>query len=726
MKLFFATTLLCFAAFSTPLFSQLSEKDYEQIDSLKQVIDSDVNDTLRVNAYIAWDNMIYFFDPQLDWEINEKVVEICEENLDKELTSKETIYFQERLGYCYNNLGIISTESGNPTKGLEYYNMALEIRKELGFKNAIASSYLNIGGAQSSLGNSAVAIENYYRALKTYNLMLEAAEDSAEIPSIKSGLIDTYNGIGNVQNMLGNFDLALENYHLAHEYCQEINDKRRTASALNNIGIIHGQKEENEKALEYFEASLEIKSELGDLRGVSSAYINIGSVKQTLKLMDEAIESFNKSLEISTEIEDMVGIMNGHLALGKAHNRIDQPDKAISYLNPGLAITLPSLNKSLLKDFHAELNESYRKKGDFRQAYEHIRLFYAYDDSLKNEEEMRAILQQEIKYDYDMKAVQDSVAFSKQQEIDRIEIQRKNAELSAKRNQQYALYGGMALVIVFLIILFKRLKISQEQKRIIEEKNLIVVQKNQEILDSITYAQRIQKAILPPSAEIEKHLKNNFILYQPKDIVAGDFYWMEAQKETVLFAAADCTGHGVPGAMVSVICNGALNRSVREFGLTDPGEILDKTREIVLDEFKKSEDDVKDGMDIALCALNGKKLQYAGAHNPLWIVRKGATEIEEIKANKQPIGKFDFSSNYTTHEIDLNEGDTFYIFSDGFANQFGGESGKKLKTGNFKKLLLSIQDKSIKQQKTFLSDYFKKWKGGFEQLDDVCIVGVKV
>ncbi|MBL4594128.1 MAG: serine/threonine-protein phosphatase, partial [Flavobacteriales bacterium] len=209
-----------------------------------------------------------------------------------------------------------------------------------------------------------------------------------------------------------------------------------------------------------------------------------------------------------------------------------------------------------------------------------------------------------------------------------------------------------------------------------------------------------------------------------KDIVAGDFYWIEQKEGEVLFAAADCTGHGVPGAMVSVVCNNALNRSVREHGLTDPGLILDKTREIVVQEFEKSDEDVNDGMDIALCSLEGNTLKYAGAHNPLWIIRGG--EIIETKANKQPIGQFDNSLQYTTHSFELQKGDSIYIFSDGYVDQFGGEKGKKFKTRAFRELLLSIQESSMDEQKIIIDDAFETWKGDLEQIDDVCVIGIRI
>ncbi len=246
----------------------------------------------------------------------------------------------------------------------------------------------------------------------------------------------------------------------------------------------------------------------------------------------------------------------------------------------------------------------------------------------------------------------------------------------------------------------------------------------EDVKASIAYAKRIQAALLPPIKTVKEHLKESFILYKPKDIVAGDFYWMEHKDNKVLFAAADCTGHGVPGAMVSVVCNNALNRSVREYGLTDPGEILTKTREIVIQEFEKSEEDVKDGMDIALCSIVGNKLQYAGALNPLWIIRNGG--LLETKANKQPIGQFDNPKPYTMHSFDLEQGDSLYIFSDGYVDQFGGEKGKKFKAKAFRELLLSIQDKSMEEQKTIIDESFETWKGSLEQIDDVCVIGVRV
>jgi serine phosphatase RsbU (regulator of sigma subunit) len=346
------------------------------------------------------------------------------------------------------------------------------------------------------------------------------------------------------------------------------------------------------------------------------------------------------------------------------------------------------------------------------------------EDSINSEATQKATAQQQAKYEYE-----------KQKVLDDAENDKLLAIEQEKKKKQQILTGatavGLGLVIVFLIFVFNRLRVTKKQKQVIEEQKEVVElaheeleEKNQEIMDSITYAKRIQSAILPPAKLVKKYLKESFILYKPKDVVAGDFYWMEYRDNKVMFAAADCTGHGVPGAMISVICNNGLNRSVREYGLTDPGKILDKTRELVIQEFEKSEEEVKDGMDIALCSLEGNILKYAGAHNPLWIIRKG--EIIETKANKQPIGQFDNKQAYTSHSFDLEIGDSLYLFSDGYVDQFGGEKGKKLKPRAFRELLLSVQDKSMEEQKIIIDDFFETWKGSLEQIDDVCVIGVRV
>ena len=294
------------------------------------------------------------------------------------------------------------------------------------------------------------------------------------------------------------------------------------------------------------------------------------------------------------------------------------------------------------------------------------------------------------------------------------------------------LWGSLFLLITFSIFTTRKyiiqrrytLKLKEEGQIKDREARERLEEKNKEILDSINYAKRIQSAILPSNRAVKAYLKDSFVLYKPKDVIAGDFYWLEYHENKTYFAAADCTGHGVPGAMISLVCNNALNRSVREYNLTDPGKILDNTKELVVEEFGKSEENVKDGMDIALCCIEGDKLKYAGAFNPLWLVRN--KKLQKIGADRQPIGSFEYSKPFKSHEIKLKKGDSIYVFSDGFMDQFGGEKGKKYKSLKFQDFLLSIQEENMRNQRELLNKEIEQWRGDLEQIDDICIMGVRV
>lgn len=259
-----------------------------------------------------------------------------------------------------------------------------------------------------------------------------------------------------------------------------------------------------------------------------------------------------------------------------------------------------------------------------------------------------------------------------------------------------------------------------------------IERKNKNITDSIHYAKRIQEAILPPKNFVTSHLPENFILYKPKDIVSGDFYWMEKSDDNkILLAAVDCTGHGVPGAFVSIIGHLGLKRALREFKLTQPAKILDKLNEIVEETFRQSgTGDIKDGMDISLCSLSfspgGIELEFSGGNNPLWIARKGGSAIEEIRADKQPIGAYIRRVPFSNQTVSLQHGDSFYLFSDGYADQFGGPKRKKFLSSRLKELILSFQGDSMETQYEILLETIEKWRGSLEQIDDICIIGVRV
>ena len=351
-----------------------------------------------------------------------------------------------------------------------------------------------------------------------------------------------------------------------------------------------------------------------------------------------------------------------------------------------------------------------------------------------------------------IKTEESNVKKQKQLEIDLANEQKAN-EVKIKNISFIAL--GISFLLICGIV-FSLVKINKSKKTISLQKNEtekqkhLVDEKQKEIIESITYVKCLQEAILPPQAFIDEHIKENFILYKPKDLVAGDFYWAHfspsplgrAGEGTFFIAAADSTGHGVPGAMVSVVCSNALNRTIKEFKETEPGKILDKTRELVIETFEKSTSEVKDGMDISLLCIDSKNktISWSGAHNSLWYIsesessrlsvraesRTDSKELVEIKADKQPIGKTEYPKPFTTHQIEYKEGTTFYLFTDGFADQFGGPNGKKYMAKNFKQVLVANSHLPFSKQKEVLEQTFQNWVGDLEQVDDVCVVGIRI
>ncbi|WP_066758875.1 SpoIIE family protein phosphatase [Crocinitomix algicola] len=249
---------------------------------------------------------------------------------------------------------------------------------------------------------------------------------------------------------------------------------------------------------------------------------------------------------------------------------------------------------------------------------------------------------------------------------------------------------------------------------------------NEEILASITYAKRLQTAILPDDKKINRLLPNSFVLYKPKDIVAGDFYWMVEKDDFLYIAVADCTGHGVPGALVSMTCSSALNRSVKEFNLTEPALILDKCLSLIIETFESGDYTVYDGMDISLCRIDRKSntLQFAGANNHLYYITNG--EPKELKADKQSVSRFYADRSFTNHEIKFNSEDLFFLYTDGLQDQFGGPKRKKLMPHRVKSFLLENKDLPYEKQRERLVNAYEEWKGELEQIDDICIWGFRI
>tara|TARA_R110001592_G_scaffold60311_3_gene183307 strand:+ start:3982 stop:6030 length:2049 start_codon:yes stop_codon:yes gene_type:complete len=591
--------------------------------------------------------------------------------------------------------------------------------------------------------------------------------------------------LGHLNSLLGETSTSIAYFKQAHKLYLSRKDQWRIGHVLIRIAEIYQEQGDIDESMRLYRESIGMFKITKDTSGFTLAYNHIGRVFREKKQLDSALFYMHKSLALRENFQDQYYLPYTLNDLALTYFELGKLDIMFNYIEQSEQEVDRIGDEAHLRQKVYELYlQYYRTKKDYKNALKYKDLAIEIRDSLNTVDNQKATIKQETKFKYERQKAKDDAENEKLVAI----------EKEAKEKQRiitFSTAAGLGLVGIFLIFVFNRLQITKKQKKVIESQKIIVEEKNQEIMDSITYAKRIQNAILPPQKVVKEYLEKSFILYKPKDVVAGDFYWMETigdelrvmssenpilktqHSKHILFAAADCTGHGVPGAMVSVVCNNALNRSVREYGLTDPGEILNKTREIVVAEFEKSEEDVKDGMDIALCSLRfnvqgsmlkkqtrnlkpetSALLEYAGAHNPLWIIRSCHSSLDEpvlseievespndkiagqarnddyelieIKANKQPIGKFDNPEPYTTHSIELQKGDTVYIFSDGYVDQFGGEKGKKFKAKAFRELLLSIQEKSMEEQKLIIDEAFESWRGELEQIDDVCVIGVRV
>ncbi|MEZ4936431.1 MAG: tetratricopeptide repeat protein [Crocinitomicaceae bacterium] len=730
-------------------FISLNSFGNSELDSLTKVWNNpSVADTLRIKTMrlIVWNHYMYD-NPDTALVLSKRLLELAEK-------INHPIY----IGNGHSMVGVALSLKSNFYESNEEFFKAKKIFEKEGYKLGLASQYLNLGVNYKAFGDNPKAVDNFLKAGKLYQEL-----------GNKEGETNAQNNVATVYMSLGEYDRARNLFEASLRTYKEIGDERGAAMVTTNIAMNYHHMGDFEKAAEKYRESITISLANDFKYEIAQAYVGYSEVLMDLGELDLALDYMKGALELNMEIQSKEDVALVYLnmtdlwikrkvykkALESGQNSLDiAKEIGALYISTQVYYRLYQAHKGLSQTQNAlEMHELYLK--------EKIHL-----DSIENKEEVQRI---RIEDQYKKKAEIDSLRALDEKKIQDEQIARAETEKQNQKIVTYALLAVLGMALLFGGFVYNRFQYSKRQNVVIQQQKEEVAhayeeveQKNREIMDSISYAKRIQSAILPPEHLVQSYLTNSFILYKPKDIVAGDFYWMEPytlgnNSRGILFAAADCTGHGVPGAMVSVVCNNALNRAVREFGLRIPGEVLDKTREIVIREFEHnavqekfdqniavshSDQVIKDGMDIALVSIEQEqeqqqeqeqeqwrvvsKLKFSGAHNPLWIVRNGASEMEEIKGEKQPIGKFAKPSPFPTHEVELFAGDTVYIFTDGFADQFGGEKGKKMKTSNFKQILLEIQHLSMIEQKSFLDNSFETWRGDLEQLDDVCVIGFRV
>jgi len=663
---------------------------------------------------------------------------------------KKLSKLEKGLADTYNNIGQLFVDKGDVDSATHYLNLAIEIHSELEIRDlSTADIYNNLGIIYKEIGRYPNALDSYLKARKIH--------DALKDTSNKYGYI--LNNIGEIYDKQEDYNKALEYYTYSAEVIGKVgSDAVVYSRVMNNIGQIYIQEKKLDTALTILTEASQIQenSDIGTL-DLAETYSNMGQVHELKGNLELAEDYYSKSLAISEKGDLKITIVEALLDLGRLKISSGRTQEGIQQCQRSfkLAEELKLLQQKMLS---CEcLYEGNDKTGNVANAYKYYKFYREYRDSLINQENVKEITAKAMQYEFDKVQYQDSLKRAEKERqqamIQREKDIKQEAEIQKQRAYTIASIVGIVLMMGLAFVLFKGYKNKQkaneiitEQKEAVEEQKEIIEEKNREIVDSISYAQRIQNAILPSDEYIKSVLPNAFVYFNPKDIVSGDFYWIDEKDDCVYFAAVDCTGHGVPGALVSVVGYNGLNRVLHEFNLTDPAKMLDKLSELVERTFSKSSASIKDGMDLALCKWDKKNnlLEYAGANNPMYLVRdndkikdsfKNYRILEhdeldksliEIKADKQPIGKYDFREPFQSHKISLEKGDSIYVFSDGYADQFGGVKGKKFMYKPFKKLLTQLSSLKMDEQKEKVTNTFSDWKGSMEQIDDVCVLGVRI
>lgn len=668
----------------------------------------------------------YYLDNNLSEALNyyEQALETKWKNNDKEGASE-----------ILNNIATVYYDSGRYEDAAERYLEAISLQDVAGNKQQESALYENVGQVYENT-------YNYDNAIKYYEQSLAIAEEINDAEQ-KANL---YDKIANVYSEKNEHKKAIENYEKKLKIIEKTGDKEEISSILNKLGSAYYGLRNYDKAVEYYERSLEETKEQGDEKQMSIALNNLGNVNFDWEKYNDAIKYYEQSAELKKQTGYDRGLAISLFNIGNSYYQNNEKAKAIDYFEQSLEVSEELNYEDISKKNYKVLSTIYSENNDFKKAYDYQKqyedLVYEADKSTgpimesvsdrdydKQQETIESLKKQLQK----QRLLAEYQAEQKQKEIDLQNLELKAQGEKLKRQRVMIFLGIIVLVAlaVVSVLIFLQYQIKKKNNIVLKKKNDLISFQNKQITDSIEYASKIQRALLPPEDYITNILPEHFILNKPRDIVSGDYYWTTQLGDESIIAVADCTGHGVPGAFMSMLGIAFLNEIVNKKSAMKSDEILNDLRQHVIQALHQTKEDsvVMDGMDIALCIINTKKLtmQYSGAQNPLYLIRKN--ELLEYKADKMPIGISFFkkaSQDFTTNKIDLKKGDVIYIFSDGYADQFGGEPKKKFGTRRFKELLIEIHQKKSDEQLEILEKTITDFRGNFEQIDDMMVMGIKI
>lgn len=709
----------------------------ENLDSLFQILGNEKTDTSKVHLLNQISDTYYNINIDSSFIYAQKA---------NSLANK--ISFKKGMAYALSNMADALYYKGEYKSAIIKNQDAIILFENLKMVNELIDSYISIGQSWKELGNNPKSLDNLILALK-------ASEKSKDNYRIGRTMIS----MGVLFLDQKKYSEALNYSKNALTYLYKADNKAQIANAYARIGNVFGDKTNPaynaDSVLYYYKKSLELFTEIGHQRGIAVIYNNISSIYVDQKEPEKAIEYYKKAFDMRSKLGDQNGLAIILNNLGTCYQSMKSYETAIHYLNKSLEISKKISKPDMIIDNYSNLSSCYSDKGDYKKALYYRNLYIEVKDSLFNETNTRAISDMQTKYESEKKEKE-------------IEILNQNKILSSLKNaqqkeklesQRYIIYGSIIVIIVVISLLFfllrlffqkqasnKKLKeqnieILQQKEEIVTQRDeieaqrdLVTKQKNEieiiheEVTSSIRYAHLIQDALLPSKEQLQECFSEYFLLFIPRDIVSGDFFWSTKIKNHTIFCVADCTGHGVPGGFMSMLGISFLNEIIRKDEIIHPAEILNQLREHMISSLKQKGDisGQKDGLDIALCVINNDTLEmkFSGAYNPCYVVRQN--ELIEIKGDRMPIAFYQRMDSFSQKEFQLKKGDYIYLFSDGFIDQFGGDSRKKFMTNKFKNTLLGICTLKATDQQKELERIYLEWKKDYNQVDDITILGIKV
>ncbi len=597
-----------------------------------------------------------------------------------------------------------------------------------------------------------------------------------------TGAAKIYNNVGILQKEQNNLDIALEYYKKSLKIYEELENEKRKAAVLSNIGILYIKTNQHGKALKYLTKAKKLNEKHDNTSALGRTIQSIGELNFSLGKYNEAEELYEKALAIKQISNNKESICKTHLSLAKVSYELknykkatDQAKLALQYANDLGLLKTKVETYELLFLIHLQT-------GKHQQALRYHQQFKTFSDTLHDKDKQLITSKLQVKYDLSKKEQQIQL-LNKEKSLRLAELQ-KNKEKN-KRQELFIWFtsGLLFFALAFAFVVYRRFKINKKQKSIIQRHEISMKEKNDylktafdeirqqkedlqkqrdsienqknktfnlfnDLKSSITYAKYIQSALLPSQQIFKQVFSHFFVLNIPHSIVSGDFYWVKQVNKWKILAVADCTGHGVPGALMSMLGITYLNEIVKYEKVKNVSQVLDILRQYIIDALKNKEDESnkRDGMDISIVAYDTEmnKLFFSGANGNLYLIRKGdrplicngeicePSQIIEnqylyvFKGDRQPIGYEEEMKNFSQVSIKTEKEDQLYLFSDGYADQFGGPDNKKLKYKRFKEILLRNAAMPYIEQRAVLEHYFQQWKGSNRQVDDVLITGVKL